>query len=413
MCDGRAGGLRSGGARPVRSIVWRGLGALALIAVFVTALWGTIQNLPEGVHPLSGDERDFVEIGTELLPVYGRCLMLDPSAWTDPVWGEKFNNYGSPNPRIGVFILGAAALVIDRTLGPESRAYSLRVFMALVSACTAVVVVWIASQSASPLAGGYALLLMMLHPIIRMSRVLVVPETPMLLFALLALAFLVAGLGRGNAVVRPTLLVLAGLLAGVAVGTKLYGVALLPAFLVLCLLRGRKLGRRGWAFVGLGLLLGVVVFFISNPLLIQSPALCIRAMTIGHLETHGGAFGMYGAGMESVLLMLRRATALWGPATLPYHNVNTEPIPGFSWVWSLLLLLGVTSAIIHRRVLPLMWLLGCVVVVGWVVSRLPMGWFAAKTCMLPSFAVVMACACFDPLFVALAVFRRRKVQGEA
>jgi len=374
------------------------------LGVFVVTLWVQVPATWHSSFPTGGDELGFARTASELVLAYGRCLRFEAGAWSDPIWSDDLDNYGAPNPRVGVYVVGLVGLSVERAVPQHHRFTATRITMNVMMALCVVLAAWLAASLSSPCAGLTATALLLVHPVVRASKAVILPEIPLLLFSLLALLALVKGLGaRRGGQARFWLLVMAGLCVGLAIACKLYAVALLPVFALALAMGARRLGFSGLAAGALGLLLGAAAFVFTNPLLVVDPLGGLRAMSSGHLSVLGGSSQPLGGGLEQVSLMLRWSLELWGPIAPPLEELIKHPEPSWVHPGALLVTLGLFGALLRRQVVPVAWLLCTLALVGWVVSRLPLDWLVVKTCLLPSVAIVLVCSCADPLVLARAL----------
>ncbi len=332
-----------------------------------------------------GDERGFLYYGTMQAELYLSCLRGEREACQDWRWTEAYDGYGSRNPKLGLYLLGAVDHA-TRGLPVEQRVRAMR----LIWGGMAALCVWLLALLGGGrhgVAGLVAAGLLLLHPVFRASQVALLPDVPMLLFILWALLCVRQGLqaSRGR---KAGLLLAAGALLGLGVACKLYALAGLGAVATMLLVHRRSVGWRGCLGFGLGLVIGAAVFAGSNPYLWQQPTEALRAMTTGHVLAQQGALAGAGTWLSTLGYLA------WLPFSLPVEPILDSRTqlqglePGWSlWVGGALGALGLFGAIRRRRWLPVLFLLSSFGLAAWVVTRFDAAWLYPRALLLPSVAV--------------------------
>ncbi len=365
---------------------------------FVAALALAVTAASRAPDTVQGDEKGFLYYGTMQAELYSGCVKGDVEACSDWRWSEPYQAYGSNNPKVGLYVLGALDHA-TRGLERDRRVPTMRLLMGLLAALAVGGLAWLGSSGGGGrwtglLAAGWLLA----HPVYRSVHVALLPDVPMLLLAVLALGAFSVAL-RGGGMRRAVGLVAAGALAGLAAACKLYAASLFPVMLVILALWRRTVGLRGGLAAALGWLVGAAVFVGSNPYLWQQPGAALRAMTTGHVQALGGqALGL--EGLESL------AWLLWVPVSLfePSMDARTQLLdlqPGLGAMFGgVLFALGLAIAITRRRWLPVVWALVVFLVCGYVVSRFEPSWLYPRAFLLPALAVAWICAQLDGRAIA-------------
>ncbi len=280
--------------------------AFALAAVVILA---AVPFRPDHVE---GDE-GFANAGIRALTHFAR------GEFADPYWRENDSFYGSPSPRIGPMILGAQDLAA-RAIGFDAenrRIVFLRAIDGLWSALgVALMFVLVREATGSRLSAWLCAALLLANPVFRSVQVAILPETPMTVFAAVALLFThrtLSNAARGRDTRGDS--ALAGAFAGLAIGCKLYAVPLLVAFALVRILDRVSPTKRRWRDVTIASTVAAVVFAAFHPLLWTDPAFAVREMTTGHLRALGGEIGAF------------RSDSFAYVATFPFVGVAMHPWP--------------------------------------------------------------------------------------
>jgi len=239
-----------------------------------------------------GDEPGYMLTGKKMF-----CAFFLQRDVSNPLWGEKLDNYGKILPRMGMYVIGfldILALKIQKFHKIEYLVI-LRTLIAFLSAACVVLFYLVIRTNVSNSAGIIAAGMLLGNPYFRMVQTAVMLEIPMFLFALLALLSLVSLEKRLQENKIPfTQVIFFGLSAGFALSCKLSAIALYAVFLFVVLSNRRQFEKKQIFYTaGLVLVLGFSVFVISNPLLYRDFFGGIKAMTLGHIECRGGAFTLF------------------------------------------------------------------------------------------------------------------------
>ena len=315
------------------------------------------------------------------------CVKGDREACLDWRWSEPYDGYGSRNPKLGVYLLGAADHA-TRGLERDHRVPAMRLLWGLMASLCVAGMAWLGGGGRARAGGALAALLLLVHPVFRASQVALLPDLPMLLLALGALGFTQSGLASRG--LRQGLWLLgAGVLALLAVACKLYALALLPVLLGGLGLAWRGVGWRGWLGLALGLLMGGALFVGLTPPVWHAPVDALAAMTTDHVLALQGSLGGLGSGLDSL------GTLAWLPFSMPLLPVldgRSQLIglgPGWSaWVGWGLCSLGLAMHLRRQRWLPLLLLGSSFALVAWVITRFDPSWLYPHTFLLPSVAAV-------------------------
>lgn len=328
----------------------------------------------------------WVRTGGTLLPI---ALAGD---WSNPLWQEPLENYGSPNPRIGVLVVGAVGLIAEAATRPNEPVQLTRTLMAGIAALSPTFLFLLLCgdrRARWPTVGaiiGVALLLS--NPTFRSIESSPTPDVPMLAAVFVSLA-LMARMEQRGAVSTSGMLILATLL-GVGVSTRLYAVALFPTALVLVAVIYRGTPRQAMKWLVALLCVGVTIFVATNPLLYSNPIHGLKLMTIDHFPTHGGdamPFSRPGS--------LASMTTFPWPVSQPTETVaqshlSPESSPSYQAVlWGVSLsLLGLVHAIRTRQFVAITWFISAFAVITYVVCSFPPVWIRQKVFLLPASGLV-------------------------
>lgn len=331
--------------------------AITAVFVFVIAWLTFLVNLPSQavVHR---DEANWTRVSLFAF----RTFFIDRD-FDHPDWAAEFNRFGSTNPQIGKYILGASQWaagfhdfdgIVDWQQGqgmrwhiengyipgPE-RLYAARLPVAALGALTAVLthlIIALYLPGGTPLAGLFAAALFVTAPLAADSARLAMVDMPATAFSLLTL-FCGLAAWQNRAHGRRFLLLIGAtaVAAALAAGTKMSNLfAWVAPPLILVVLQG--LGWWGWRggrplpwrrfFAALAVLLALpaLIFVLSNPFLYRDTLAGLRHM----------------AGLNEQLALERAAfpdIALYGPAdrlgAMLRHAYGGGAWPSLQWAFSL------------------------------------------------------------------------------
>ncbi len=329
------------------------------------------------------DEPGFLAAANQLAPLYADGL-TGGDGFSDPLWSESLSHYGSHNPKVGLYTLAA----IDRI---TTRVAAQRLLMGTLAALTAALLFILAARTTSPTAGWCTLALLLASPAFRNVQAAMLPDLPMALFTAAALLVLAALHRRSHAPSRTVaLLLLLGLLAGLAVSCKLYAAALAP---VIPLALAHRVHERPTLLAG-GLaaatVLALAVFVGTNPMLWHDPLDGLHHMTSGHLAVWGGSSSAFHT--ASLGTMALHTAYAWLPPGLVHGHALPFPL---AWIMSaavgwLLCAIGILLAARRRTWLPVLWFACSTLFLAWTVSRLHPSWILPKVFLLPNLGLVWA-----------------------
>lgn len=371
---------------PSRIRVWTPLVAFALALAL-----GAYMAL-QAPDEVQGDERGFLYYGNMQAEMFVGCVGGDEEACDDWRWAEPYDGYGSRNPKLGMYMLGAVDH-LTRGLPLERRVPAMRLLWSLLGALCVAGMAWLGGTGRARAGGVVAMVLLLAHPVFRASQVALLPDLPMLFFVLAALICTQAGL-ESRRLGQGLWLLDAGALTGLAVACKLYALALVPALLVVVALAWRRVGWRGWLGLLLGLVVGAAAFVGTNPYLWSHPHDALEAMTTGHVLAQQGVLDGLGSGHHSLRYLA------WLPFSmplLPAVNYRSE-IAGLgplwiTWFGVVCCGIGLLMHIARRRWLPLLFLVSSFCMTAWVITRFEPGWLYPRAFLLPSVAAVWLGSC--------------------
>jgi len=359
---------------------------------FVAALVISIVMALHAPGVVQGDEKGFLYYGTMQAEMFVGCVGGDDQACVDWRWAEPYEGYGSHNPKLGLYMLG----VVDhatRGLPVQHRVPAMRLVWALMGALCVGGLALLARNDRARAGGIMAGVLLLGHPVFRACQVALLPDLPMLLFVLAALLCAQKGLAARR-VGQGLWLMDAGALAGLAVATKLYALALLPVLLLMVIVGWRKVGWRGWLGLMLGLAVGLLVFVGTNPYLWHHPQEALRAMTAGHVLAQHGTLTGIGTGMDSLrfLAWLPFSMPLVPPLNSRSEIMGLGPI-WITWFGVMISAIGLVMHILRRRWLPVVFLVSTFALTAWVITRFEPSWLYPRAFLLPSVAAVWLASC--------------------
>ncbi len=288
----------------MRQPSWRMLRAFVPVAIVVlAALWVYIPASAEIRY--SKDEGDYIRRSA-----YFRHLFLEGNL-DGPEWQDSYDTHTQPmlaNYIVGAWLWARAGWIDDpadplgrlaedlieeaptetqeRTL-PTPLIAQVRPPMVLLAVAVVLALYWVGRMLAGPVAGGAAAILLLANPLFPEALVRALPDTPLVLLLLVALALGVLGARRGRGgslpVVWATLL---GMTLGLAWQAKLTAALSLAAVGIwgilvagIALWRTRDAGDRGWSDRAqkagrgwaLALAVAVLTFVATNPHLYPDP----------------------------------------------------------------------------------------------------------------------------------------------
>ncbi len=270
-----------------------------IIAIVLAAL--LIPGIAETESHYHGDENFWVPVGVQAFQT--AFIKRNPD---HPFWSDFFLSFGSPNPQIGKYIIGAGAylagyhdvpvllydfrqdLAWNRAHGqvlPPEIVGAARLPVALTGALCGVFLYWLGVQVAGPVTGILAVILFIATPVVWNHARLAMLDIPTLMFGLLALNLCihtVTALHTGATNAR-VWIAACGVACGAAASTKLNAL-LIPGICILAIcLTGVTLPNRFDRYQLISGVLAIllwtwVVFFLSNPRLYPHPIAGIQDM---------------------------------------------------------------------------------------------------------------------------------------
>jgi hypothetical protein len=261
-------------------------------------------------------------------------------------WREPYLSWGSHNPQIGKYIIGAGVWLAgyhstitipydSRKTLAENIAYirqipipeagllhSARLPVALLGIVSCLLIYWLASMVAGQWCGLLAVASVVGAHLLALSSRRAMIDTPALCLSLLALLALIHTVRSLEAGSRRAIgwAALAGIGCGLALGTKLSGGLMLAVCAAVLLLEALRQARFGSAR-GLGATIAAgcviaawawVIFFISNPFLFAAPIVGIR-----HMLTHNAVITAIDttpiATLPAKAAVIWRSTTIYGP----------------------------------------------------------------------------------------------------
>ncbi len=278
---------------------WLNVALSCIIAVVLAVLLVTgLEDIDSHYH---GDESLWVPIGVQAF----RMAFIDRDL-DHPFWFDYLHSFGSPNPQISKYIIGAGTylaghhdlpvLMYDfrqdyawnkthgRVLPPEI-AKAARFPIALTGAMSGVFLYWLGVQVAGYVTGIIAVVLFITTPVVWSYARLAMLDIPALMFGLLALNLCIRAITalHSNAPNAGILIMASGIASGAAAGAKLNGL-LIPGICALAIcITGITYPNRSDRYKIISgavsiLLWAYVVFFLSNPRLYPDPITGIQGM---------------------------------------------------------------------------------------------------------------------------------------
>jgi hypothetical protein len=359
---------------------------------FLVALLVSCAMALRAPDTVQGDERGFLYYGNMQAELFVGCVRGDDEACQDWRWHEPYDGYGSHNPKLGMYLLGAADHA-TRGLARERRVPAMRLIWGVMAALCVAGMAWLGAGGRALAGGTVGALLLLLHPVFRASQVALLPDLPMLVFVLGALICAQAGLVSRGA--RQGLWLLdAGMLMMLAIACKLYALALVPVLLLAPLLAWRQVGWRGWLGLLVGVLVGVAIFVALTPPLWHSPVEALQAMTTGHVAAQQGSLTGLGSGAASLRYLAWLPFSLFLVPALSWRSeiAGLGPL-WLSWAGVVLCALGLLMHLQRRRWLPVLLLVSSFAVTAWVITRFEPSWLYPRAFLLPSVAAVWLASC--------------------
>ena len=309
--------------------------------------------------------------------------------FSNPAWRQRMNNYGSTNPKIGLYILGAMSLVLDSIENPLTKNLMMRLLMAFFSSVTVLLLFCLADSLGTLYSGWIALGLILINPVFRSVQCALLPEIPMLLFAMSALVCLQyasKSIILANKAWRGALGF--GVFAGLSVGCKLYAFALFPLFLAIIVLRFSHYRWKAIALYFIPCFVSFGIFTLSNPILFQNFWPGIREMTTEHLAIWAGEpFSWH---KESLAFIFSYPFDLFHLKR--YQLSGDLPVPEIVKVLFftyLVFLWGTIKAISKKNFIAVFWMLCSFAMVGYVVLTMHRPWIIPKVFLLPTTSVIL------------------------
>lgn len=271
------------------------LAALAAVAVFAITLMLRLGFMPAGDSPVifSGDETEMHEaalgmvmgVPPQRLIWPGGLMRLAALAHLGVTWLADASMPKSPD--------GLARHLGQVLLHPEGAMWWMRFCGALTLAAGFAAAAWMAVRAGAPLLWATGLLTAAsVFPLHWMSGCMATPDAMAWGLALVSLSITWSGGVFTGAVI-----------AGLAVGTKMTTLPLLPAFALMAVAGGKMDVRRAAANWGCGLLLGLLV---ANPYFLAEPVRLMKTMT-GVLRFRAGDV----TGMAGALTLLGQSLPVW------------------------------------------------------------------------------------------------------
>ena len=309
--------------------------------------------------------------------------------FSNPAWHQRINNYGSTNPKIGLYILGAMNIVFDGIENPHKKNLLMRLLMAFFSSITVLLLFCLADSSGTIYSGWIALGLILINPVFRSVQGALLPEIPMLLFAMSALVCLQYASVNINLANKAWMGALGfGVFAGLSVGCKLYAFALFPLFLAIIVLRFSHYRWKAIPLFVIPCLVSFGIFALSNPILLQNFRFGIAEMTTNHLAIWAGEpFTWHKNSLAFIfsypfdLFHLKR-----------YLLSGDLPVPEIAKVLFftyIVFLWGTIKAISKKNFIAVFWMLCSFAMVGYVVLTMHRPWIIPKVFLLPTTSVIL------------------------
>ncbi len=270
-----------------------------IIAIVLAAL--LIPGIAETESHYHGDENFWVPVGVQAF----RTAFIEHNP-DHPFWSDFFLSFGSPNPQIGKYIIGAGAYLAGyhdvpvlsydfrqdlawnrahgRVLSPEIVGAA-RLTVALTGALCGAFLYWLGVQVSGPFTGILTVVLFIATPVVWNHARLAMLDIPALMFGLLALNLCIRAVTalRTGTVDAGVWIAACGAACGAAAGAKLNAL-LIPCICILAIcLTGVTLPNRSDRYQSISGVIAMllwmwVVFFLSNPMLYPHPVAGIQHM---------------------------------------------------------------------------------------------------------------------------------------
>lgn len=376
----------------------------AVLAVWLVSSAVILSSLPS-LQPAGIGDEGFANAGYDLFKTY--FLERD---FGSAIWFERWQNYGSPNPRLGPMILGGLFWlfhdVLLRPPKPEPSILGVRIVVSLISAGTvAVLFDWLRREFSSSAAGLAGAVLLLAHPVFRSCQNLMLPDPIMALFAVMTLR----AAARLAVSVDDRLYwadaIATGVLFGAAVSSRLYAAALVVPVAAGLLMQSPRRSARAIKASVVVAALSLGIFAGTNPLMLMSPRVALAEMTTRHVSRWADRNTSLKAGQIPYIVEIPfgalRVERYPDEPKRPPEAARLLQNPRPIWMASLALAaVGAILAGIRRRTLPILFFVTAFLLVGRVVGAMSVGWIVAKVFLLPVIGVCALQAC-----VVGAVFR--------
>jgi len=387
--------------------------AIAVFMVAVVALvWRPPGSGPAGERAIPWLSPSPALVGDELGHVHCAStftrLFFVERDFSHHLWAEPMNAYGRFEPRVTHYTLGALFYLTHDVAGQvwgsgpitcedaHQRVCDERVHFQLfkaavggLAAVCVVLMVLLVHAEVGAVGAAVAGALLLVNPLFRLVASSLVRETPVLLYSLLAFALLELAHRRFSGRFPFGLFIAVGLAAGLAVSCGLYAFPVYPAVLVAILLRGRARVWAALAACAVVVLVGLAVFYGTNPLLWQDLQGGLFSLTTGHFVEDTGSAGLREWGLLSYLasypLLMVGGRALVLTNELPPVAGSSLPLVVVGWGLALWALYGLRGG---RGLVPALWFAASVVWTGFIVVSRPAEFLSAKLFVLPAVALV-------------------------
>jgi len=331
-----------------------------IIAIVLAAL--LIPGIAETESHYHGDENFWVPVGVQAF----RTAFIERNP-DHPFWSDFFLSFGSPNPQIGKYIIGAGAYlagyhdvpvlsydfrqdpVWNKAHGqvlPQEIVGAARLPVALTGALCGVFLYWLGVQVAGPVTGILAVVLFIATPVVWNHARLAMLDIPALMFGLLALNLCICAVTalRTGATNAGVWIAACGVACGAAAGTKLNAL-LIPGICILAIcLTGVKLPNRFDRYQVISGVVAIllwtwVVFFLSNPRLYPHPVAGIQDMLDISRIVASGEFA-------PLPTLASRISAVWTSLGDDGY-IGSGGLPG-SRLWLIIGAISLTRALLQR-----------------------------------------------------------------
>ncbi|MBU1862885.1 MAG: phospholipid carrier-dependent glycosyltransferase [Candidatus Omnitrophica bacterium] len=344
---------------------------------------------------LEGDELGFYQAGTFLFRVF-----FIEQDFSSNVWGKIFGNYGSCNPRVGLYIIGFFDLLasyFNSFVNAVPKIVILRLLMATLSAGSVISLFILVRMTASLHSGIIAVALLLTNPIFRGFQCSILPDVPMFFFSLLSLiAFMHVEKNLKQHVFSWKWFFLSGICMGLAISSKLYAASLGACFFVI-IVQNRNHASFKKVLLGLLLVFGSssAIFILSNPLLYTNIFQGIRILTTEHIATHNPNRLLNLQILKEIVtfpfVLFKRQPFIWS------RNVYYET-KEFSLIAIGYIIFGMSliKTRFKRDYLMLLWIASSISLIAFVMIFMPSGWLVFKLFILPVIGIIWLISCNVP-----------------